>query len=158
MSLTTESTAALQRVSDPHGFLNLLTITGGGIVQPVRIVDDTRDLVSQGETFLGLPFEVIPPKDASKEVPRAQLRIDNVGRELGQELESLEPGAELTATFQSVYRAQPDVVQYEFTAPLSGVRVNVFTASATMGPTELMRRSAVNIRFDPQTAPGLFPD
>lgn len=158
MTLSTTALTGLQRTSDPHGLLYLLTITGGGIVTPVRIVNDTRDLESNGETFLALPFEPVLPKDAAKEVPRAQLRIDNVGREIGQELEALEPGAELMATLQAVYRSTPDVIEYEFTAPLSGIRANVFTISATMGPSELMRRAAVNIRFDPFTAPGLFPD
>lgn len=157
MSLSTTSRTALHRVSDPQGLLWLLTITGGGITIPVRIVNDTRDLVSGGETFIGLPFEVVPPKEATKEVPRAQLRIDNVGRELTAELEALEPGAELLATLQCVYRATPDVIEYAFTAPLSGIRANVFSITATMGPTEVMRRTVVNIRFDPFTAPGLFP-
>lgn len=158
MSLSTTAVAAAQRTSDGQGFLDLLTITGGGIVVPVRLVNDTRDVTSGGELFLACQFEVILPKDAAKEVPRAQLRIDNVGREIGQELEALEPGAELTARIQRVFRATPNVIEYEFTAPLSGIRANVFTVSAAMGPTDLMRRPAVAIRYDPFTAPGLFPD
>jgi Domain of unknown function (DUF1833) len=158
MSLTTPATRAVQRTSDPFGFLELLTITGGGIVTPVRLVNDTRNASSNGNLFLALPFQVVKPRDASKETPRASLRIDNVGREIGQELEALEPGAELTATLQFAYRATPDTIEYEFTAPLSGVRANVFSISAVMGPTDLMRRPVVNIRFDPFTAPGLFPD
>lgn len=158
MTLSTTAIAAVQRTSDGQGFLELLTITGGGIAAPVRLVNDTRDVISNGETFLACPFQVVLPKDAAKEVPRAQLRIDNVGREIGQELEALEPGAELTATIQVVYRATPNVIEYEFTAPLSGIRANVLTVSAVMGPTDLMRRPAVAIRFDPFSAPGLFPD
>ena len=158
MTLSSTAIAAVQRTTDGVGFLELLTISGGGIAVPVRLVNDTRDVTSGGELFLACPFEVVPPMDAAKEVPRAQLRIDNVGREIGQELEALEPGAELVATFQVVYRATPNVIEYGFTAPLSGIRANVFTVSAVMGPTDLMRRPAVAIRFDPFTAPGLFPD
>lgn len=158
MTISTTAATALHRVSDGQGLLTLLTITGGGIATPVRLVNDTRDLTSGGELFLALPFEVVMPKEASKEMPRASLRIDNVGREIGQELEALQPGAELMATIQVIYRATPSVIEYEFTAPLSGVRANVFSISAVMGPTDLMRRPVVNTRFDPFTAPGLFPD
>lgn len=158
MSLTTPATEALQRINDPQGFLHLLTITGGGIVEPVRLVNDTREIVSNGETFLPLPFEFVPPKDASKETPRAQLRMDNIGRELVAELEALEPGAELMAKVQTIYRAEPDAVQHEFTAPLGAIRADVFTVTASMGLSELMRRPVTNIRFDPTTAPGLFPN
>ena len=158
MTLSTTATAAAQRTSDGQGFLDLLTLTGGGIAEPMRLVNDTREVTSQGQLFQIARFEIVLPKEAAKEVPRAQLRIDNVGREIGQELEALPPGAELTARFQRAYRVTPDVIEYEFTAPLSGVRANVFTVSAVMGPTDLMRRAAVNARFDPYSAPGLFPD
>lgn len=158
MSLTTTATAGLQRTSDPHGILHLLTITGAGIAEPIRLVDDTRNLVSNGETFIGLPFEMVLPKEAAKEVPRVQLRIDNVGRELIAVFEALEPGAELTATVGVIYRSEPDTVYRGFTAPLSGIRANVFTVTATVGAGEQLRRAVVNIRFDPFTAPGLFPD
>lgn len=157
MSLSTTAITAAQRTSDGQGFLELLTITGGGIVVPVRLVNDTRAVTSQGQEFIALPFELVLPKDAAKETPRAQLRIDNVGRELTRELEALPPGAELNAVIQIVYRATPDVVEYEFTAPLSGVRANMFSITATVGPSDLMRRPVVNLRFDPFTAPGLFP-
>jgi Domain of unknown function (DUF1833) len=158
LTISTTAATALHRVSDGQGILTLLTITGGGIAEPVRLVNDTRDLVSNGETFLAVPFEVVMPKEGTKETPRASLRIDNVGREIGQELEALQPGAELIGKIQVVYRLTPDVIEYEFTAPLSGLRANVFSISASMGPTDLMRRPVVNTRFDPFTAPGLFPD
>lgn len=158
MSLSTTATEALQRVNDPQGILMLLTITGGGIAEPVRLVNDTRNLVSNGETFLGLPFEVVLPKEAARETPRCRLRMDNIGREFMAELEALEPGAELMATVQCVYRATPDVIEYEFTAPMGGISANVFDVSATLGQSELMRRPVTDIRFDPTTAPGLFPN
>lgn len=158
MIQSTPARAGLQRVSDPQGLLWLLTITGGGLPSPVRLVNDTSNVESAGEVFLALPFEVVPPKDAAKEVPRAQLRLDNVGRELTSELEKMPPGAELMATLQAIYRATPNVIEHSFTAPLSGMRADTFAITASMGPTELMRRPATNIRFDPTTAPGLFPD
>lgn len=157
MSLSTDTVEALQRVNDPLGVLELLTITGGGIAEPVRLVNDTRNQESQGETFIALPFQLVMPKDAAKEVPRAQLRIDNIGRALITELEGLDPGAELTATIQFVLRGTPDVIEHQFTAPLGGISANAFAVTATVGPTALMRRPVTDIRFDPVSAPGLFP-
>ena len=158
MSLSVLATAGAQRVSDPHGFLWLLTISGGGLPEPIRLVNDTRNLVSNGNTFLALPFEVVPPKNTAKEVPRAQLRIDNIGRELLAQLETLPVGAELMGRFQIVYRATPDVIEHDFPSPLGAIRADAFVITASMGQTELMRRPATAIRFDPTTAPGLFPD
>lgn len=157
MSLTTPAIEALQRTSDPQGFLWLLTITGTGIGEPIRLVNDTRNLESQGSTFIAIPFELIPPKQGAKEIPRTQIRLDNVGREIVQVLEALPPGAELTARVQSVYRPTPDIVQAEFSAPMSRLKANVFAITGEIGPFALMSRPAVAIRFDPHSAPGLFP-
>lgn len=156
MALSTSTIRQLQRVDDTGGVLVLLTINEPSFVVPVRIVNDTRDVVSNGNTFLALPFAITLPNDLSREVPRVQLQIDNVGRDLTAELEALAPGAALNATVQVVHRFTPDVIDYEFTAPLINVRVDQASVQASMGPTDLLRRAAVALRFDPGTAPGLF--
>jgi hypothetical protein len=163
MSVSAPTRTRLQRVSDPFGVLTLLTINGAGLAQTVRICDDLRGpdtpvFNSRGNGFVALPFEITLPKSAAKEVPRVQLRIDNVGREITADLEALPPGAELMATVERVHRTTPDVVEYTFTAPMGSVQVSVLSVSANIGMSELMRRPAVDVRFDPITAPGLFPN
>lgn len=157
MSLTPTTVRALQRVDDTAGMLVLLGIDHPALSGPVRIVNDTRAVVSRGTTYVGLPFRVDLPNDKSKEVPRAQLQMDNVGRELSAELERLPPGAVLQATISLIYRSAPDVVEYEFTSPLSAVKADQLSVSASMGPDDVMRLPAVRKRFDPRTAPAVFP-
>lgn len=155
MTVSVSTAKALQKVTDSGGVLALLTISHPSFAT-VRLVNDTRDVVSGGYTFLALPFAVTLPQDESKEVPRARLQIDNVGRDITADLEALPAGAVLMATLAIVHRSTPSTVDYSFSAPLSGIRVDQLTVTATMGPTDLMRRSAVQARFDPVTAPGLF--
>lgn len=162
MSMDTATRTALHRVDDPFGTLTLLTITGDGLAQPMRVVNDARGpdtpaFVSRGHPYVALPFQISPPKSAAKEVPRAQLRIDNVGRELTAELEALPIGAELRATVEWVHRSRPDDVFYSFASPLTSVVVTVFAVTAAIGQGDTLRRAAVQRRFDPTTAPGLFP-
>lgn len=158
MTLSTATARKLHQVDDAGGVLALLKIDHAALSAPVRIVNDTRELVTLGDTYMALPFRLTLPNDMAKELPRARLQIDNVGRELTAELERLPPGAALQATLLLVHRATPGVVDYEFTAPLSGVRADMGTVTATMGPDDPMRQSAVRLRFDPATAPGIFPD
>ena len=148
----------LHQVDDSGGVLVLLKIDHAALSAPLRLVADTRDITTLGDTYRALPFSITLPNDKAREMPRARLQMDNVGRELTAELERLPPGAALTATLMIVHRSTPGVVDYEFTAPLSGVRVDQTSVSATMGPDDLMRRPATLLRFDPKTAPGLFPD
>lgn len=156
MSVTQNTAAALQRVNDGAGVLTLLSIEHPALSGPVRIVNDTRSVTSNGVVYAALPFAVSLPNDKSKEVPRARLQMDNVGREITAELERLPPGAALQATLRVVYRATPDTIDYEFTSPLSGIKVDQLTVTATMGPDDIMRRPATLLRFDPLTAPALF--
>lgn len=158
MSLSATAIRKLHAVDDAGGFLVLLKIDHDALSAPVRMVNDTRNITTLGDTYLALPFAITLPNDKPNEIPRAKLQMDNTGRELTAELERLPPGAALTATVMVVHRSTPSVVEYEFTAPLSGVRVDVATVSATMGPDDLMRRPATLLRYDPISAPGLFPE
>lgn len=151
-----QSIAQLQQVTDNHGFLELMVIDHASFASPVRIVNDTRDWVIGGNTYVALPFGIKLPTQAQQENPRAQIRIDNVGRELTAAIEGLPVGASLLATLQLVSRATPTVVDYEFIAQLSGINITPTLVTANMGPDDTMRQTAVRIRFDPVNAPALF--
>lgn len=151
-----QSIAQLQQVTDNHGFLELMVIDHASFASPVRIVNDTRDWVIGGHTYVALPFGVKLPTQAQQENPRAQIRIDNVGRELTSAIEGLPVGASLLATLQLVSRATPTVVDYEFIAQLSGINITPTLVTANMGPDDTMRQTAVRVRFDPVNAPALF--
>lgn len=151
-----QSIAQLQQVTDNHGFLELLVIEHESFESPVRIVSDTREWVIGGNAYVALPFGVKLPTQAQQENPRAQLRVDNVGRELTALIEALPVGASLIATLQMVSRATPTVVDYEFVSQLSGLSLTPTLFTANMGPDDTMRQTAVRMRFDPTNSPGLF--
>lgn len=159
MTVTTASTArALQKVTDNGGVLMLLEIAHPSFVDPMRLVNDSRNLTALTFAWLALPFAIKLPDDKAKSVPRASLQIDNVGRDFSGALESLPPGAALKATIRMVHRSTPNVVDYEFTAPLTGVKVMGPTVTANMGRDDMMRMPAVLLRFDPSTSPSIFAE
>lgn len=158
MSLSSTTRRALQRVTDNQGVLCMLEVTHASFDVPLRVVSDSRDHTIFTHLWKGLPFAITLPNDKAKEVPRAKLQMDNVGRDMTGELEALPPGAALKAIVTIVHRATPSVIEYQFAAPLSGVLVMGPTVTATMGRDDIMRMSAVFPRFDPTTAPGLFTE
>jgi hypothetical protein len=155
--MSASTRAALHRVNDPQGVLALLKIDSPYLSGPVRLVNDTRSITTLGDTWMALQWELTLPDDKSRQAPMAKLAMDNVGRELTGELERLPPGASLKATIILVHRRTPSVVDYQFTAPLTNVRADQQRVTANMGPHHLFSRPAVAIRFDPITAPPLFP-
>lgn len=153
--VTAATRQQVQRVSDPDGMLVLLVLEHPSMAT-AHVVNDTRDWIIDGTPYIGLPFRFKLPNSVQGEAPRAQLEIDNVGRELIQDLERLPPGGALQCTVYVVSRASPNVVDYMFTAPLSGVSATVASVTGYVGNDDALRAPAVKMRFDPTTAPGLF--
>lgn len=145
----------LQRVTDADGVLVLLEISHPGMAT-ARIVNDTRSWTVLGNTYVGLPFVFQLPQAVGSQAPRAQLVIDNAGLDLVQDLEALPTGAWLTATVRLVSRADLTEIEWEWVAPLSGVRVTQGNVSAVLGNDHLLRGPAVQMRYDQVTSPGLF--
>lgn len=150
------TTTALQSITDNHGILELLLIDHASFASPVRLVNDTRDWTIGADTYIGLPFRLKLPKQTSKENPRAQIQIDNIGREITSLLEGLPVGSSMLATIRIVGRSTPTVVDYEFVSPMSSISVTATVITATIGPDDSMRGAAVRVRYDPTNAPGLF--
>ena len=72
----------LRRADSPHAILAFLTLDNEALADPIRIVSDPLDFVVDGDTFVGCPFEVSVVTDGESH-PTAQLRVQNVTREVG---------------------------------------------------------------------------
>ena len=149
------STAQLQTIDDGYGFIYLLILEHVSFGK-IYVVSDSQNWTIGGNEYIALPFRVKPPNNVQGESPRAQLQIDNVGRELSALLEDMPVGGAITATISVASRATPEINEYEFVSQLSNVILNTSTMTATMGPDETLRQTSVRIRFDPATTPGLF--
>lgn len=153
--VTAAGRAQLRRVTDSDGLLLLLKLEHPSIAT-AYVVNDTRDWVIGGTTYVGLPFRFRLPDQTSGQAPRGAIEIDNVGRALTQVLESLPATGALLGTFSIVSRATPTVVEWSFQAPLSNVSASVASVTAMLGSDDALRAPAVKVRYDPSTSPGLF--
>lgn len=145
-----------QRVTDTSGTLLFLSITAPSLPGPLRIVNDTQDWVSQGVVYMGVPFSFKLPEDTRGQSPRAQLVLDNVGRGISEDLESLGPNELMMARLMVSDRAQPNVYEKDYYLPVTKVTVSGATATAQCGVDYLMRQQAVRLRANPFTLPGIF--
>jgi hypothetical protein len=134
----------------------LLEISHPALGEPLRFVNDTDALVHQGQTYIAAPFRYVLPDDFEGQLPRAQLQIDNVGRELTDWLEATEGGAGAGVRMLQVLRSDPDVVEWEVQLELQGVLMDVFTVSGQLGFEDVLNRPACALSYRPETAPGLY--
>ena len=133
-----------------------LEITHPDLVTPIRIVNDNQDLPHLGDTFVAMAFRIVLPNDDDQGLPRAQLAVDNIGREMMQWLEASEGGAGAQCRIMQILRSIPDVVEWEMTLDLSNVRATMLEITSTLGFDDLLNRPGVTLTYRPDTAPGLF--
>ena len=97
-----------QRVTDTAGMLLLLEMTSPSFSGPLRAASDTVDWVSQGVTYIGVPFGFKLPDDVAGQTPRAVLEMANVGTGFADELERMQPGEMPSCKLIVTDRADPD--------------------------------------------------
>lgn len=145
-----------QRITNTVGHVDLLEVTNPSFSGPMHIANDVVDWVSQGVAYIGLPFGFTLPEDVSGQAPRMQLKMDNVGRGISDELERLLPGSETMAKLIVVARDTPDVHEHVFYLPVTVVGISGASAQATCCVDERNRQAACKLIADPFTLPGVF--
>lgn len=134
----------------------LLQIDNDALVSPIRVVNDTQDLTSNGHLFVALGFDCTLPDQTRGQMPRAQLRIDNVGGDLTEWLDDSRGGKDTTVRIMQVLRSNPDLIEWEVTLDLVDIKVLWGEVSGSLGFENLLNKPAVAVSYTPATAPGLF--
>lgn len=134
----------------------LLEITHPQLSQPIRVVNDNQDLVSQGNTYTAFAFRISLPDDISKQMPSVPLMIDNIGREMTQWLEASSGGKGAQVTIKQVMRNAPDVIEMSYTFTLLHVAQNMLTITGQLGYENLLNQPCLTATYTPDTAPAIF--
>ena len=136
--------------------LLLLEIEHPALTTPIRVVNDNQDLAHLGNTFTALAFRATLPDDLEQGQPRAQLAIDNVGKDLVSWLEASGGGKDATVRMIQVLRSAPDIIEWEVTLSLTNVRMNMLEVSGTLGFDDILNLPGIPLTYRPDTAPGMF--
>lgn len=155
-SYTAPARRNLLATSADEPFLVLLEITHPELTVPIRVVNDSQNIVVEGDEFIACAFRITLPDDIDQQVPEARLEVDNIGRELTQWLEYSQGGKGAKCRIMQVLRSDPDTVEFDMTLDLSGLSVDNFVVRGQLGFQDTLGQPAVKLRFDPNTAPGLW--
>jgi Domain of unknown function (DUF1833). len=155
-SYTAPARRNLLATSADEPFLVLLEITHPELTVPIRVVNDSQNIVVEGNEFIACAFRITLPDDIDQQVPEARLEVDNIGRELTQWLEYSQGGKGAKCRIMQVLRSDPDTVEFDMTLDLSGLSVDNFVVRGQLGFQDTLGQPAVKLRFDPNTAPGLW--
>lgn len=142
-----------QRSGDP--FLALLTLTHPSFSQPIYLVNNTEDIVSNGNTFVAFPFKFILPSDDAESTRELSLEFDNVSLELLDEIRSVTTSISLK--LEMVLASIPDEIQYEFSElKISNITYNKNRISAKVFLDVFLSSEIPSEKYLPSNFPGLF--
>jgi hypothetical protein len=151
------SQAALEAMLAAHttaAFLTTLRVSGVGMTTLYFINDNLNHTIS-GQEYLAFPFKPTLATDDADKPPTAKIVIDNVTREIVDELRS----ASSPPLFQLAVRlsSQLDVVEYgpwEFAAASMSYDLN--TVQVELRMRDLSVEPFPHLRYTPPLFPGLF--
>lgn len=134
----------------------LLEIYHPDLSAPVRVINDTQDLTSNGNLFIACPFRFVLPDDFEGQIPKAKLAVDNVGRDLMYWIETSGGGEGSTVRILQIMRSRPDTIEWEITMNLFNVMVTMQEVSADLGYEKLYSKPAILWQYRPDNSPGVF--
>lgn len=156
MTLSTAAKQAMFAQETGEVFLILLTIDHPDFTQPIRVVNDGHSIPSRNNEYVAFPFNITLPDDLDESPPRAKLTIDNVSREIIQNIR-LAGQSEITVKIEIVRHSDPDTVEVSFPRMLlRNVQADVMTVSGDLEVEDLVREPFPSGVFDPAGFPGLF--
>lgn len=113
------------------------------------------------QTFVAYPFDLIPPDMAATSVPRATLEIDNVSREIGQQLDLAVTDGRPTEVIWRTYLSGNELIGPEHQPPLklqlNSVSSTMLKVRAGLGFRDLVNQAFPTLEYDVDLFPGLAP-
>ena len=135
--------------------LPLLTISHPDLGDDIRVVNNWEDIYSRGMRFVKMPFEVILPDESDDRPPRAQLRIQNVTREIVEHIRTVDTA--VSVKIEIIMASTPDEPEATFSGlQLGQVEADAFFISGDLTVADLTTESYPARNFSPASFPGIF--
>lgn len=140
-----------QESEDP--FLTLLTMEAAG--ETFRLVNNSKNIISRGETYIAFPMKVRMPGDDGENVREFQLDLDNASLLLIKSLRSVtEP---IPCKIEMILASMPDVVQMSVEDLLiRSVTYNKSQVTAKIVLDNFLTVAMTSERYTPSLYPGMF--
>ena len=154
-SISASALAKMQELSSDAAFLVLLTIDEEQLDEPIRVVNNTENIESRGDTYYAFPFGVKMPTTGGESLPTIRLTIDGVDQSIIQAIQLAKGRPEVT--MEIIESTAPDDVEVgPMIFSLESVEAGAISVSGELTFEDAVNATYPAHRFDPATAPGLF--
>jgi lambda family phage minor tail protein L len=131
------------KMASDGAWLILLQIDVKQLDDTIRLVRNTEDVVWNGFTWQAFPFELDEISENSKgEIPKVQIKVSNVRRQMEYYLEQADGGVGSTVTIRVVHSKHLDLTspEVELVFEVTGTKANATWATFTLGATSPYNR------------------
>lgn len=145
--------ATIQATNGEYVELGLLTIYLPG--ETLRLVNNTEDIISRGNTFTRFPFQFELPNDDGETLPRMKLTIQNMDDRIIHGIRELT--SPLSMLLEIVSTSDLDFVIVSVDQMiLKAVGYNSLVIEGTVEVNSVLSRAFPGDRYTPVQFPGLF--
>lgn len=134
------STLAIQQAlaqESENAWFFLLTVIHADTGETHRFVNNTEDVISQGETFESFPFKLQLYIDDEEHLPQVQMSVDNVDRALMTLIRNSPNPPEFIV--QIVLSSTPDIIEEEVVGlKLLDVSYDAYYLTGTLIPDDIL--------------------
>lgn len=155
MSYSPDFKINVNKLNAEEALLPLLTISHPFLSEPVRLVNDTKDFVLNGETYLAMPYTISRQSDVQGELPKVSLRISNVGKAIMKWIDSSGGGRDAEIKI-SLARRSSQLVEEEISFGIQSVNVTTEVVSFNLIIQDNLSKRAVRWDYNKKWARGLF--
>lgn len=143
----------LQESNDP--FLALVTLEHPDFVSPIRLVNNSNDIVSRGNTFRAFPMTIGFPVDDGESFKSFTLEFDNVSLELIDEVRSIT--TQMSVKIEMILASIPNDVQLSHEElKVSNVSYNKTKIIASIVLDNFLGAEITSEKYNPSNFPGIF--
>ena len=147
-------------------FVVLVTLDSDELAEPIRVCSDPFEkleelgediygMISNGETFIFLPFDIQLPRDDKTGTVSAKMSIENTDRRIIEAARSVTKP--VNVNIQCVLASDPDAIELEFNHfQLSNIKYDVMTVDGDLTLNYWGLEPFPSNRFTPSNFPGLF--
>jgi hypothetical protein len=151
--LSTQANIAANAISSSVAWLTLLTFTLPDR-DPLRVVNNTLDVVSRGNTFLACGFEIILPVDDGDTMPTVKLTIPNADREIVEWIRGFATAP--TLMMEIILSNSPDVVERSIDwMRLADVTYDALQVTGTLAVENVLSAGFPGEKYSPVRFPAL---
>ncbi|MFN0133436.1 MAG: DUF1833 family protein [Phycisphaerales bacterium] len=155
-TLSTPARRAIFAQETGEVFLLLLTITHQQLPTPIRVVNNSEDVTSNGILYQRFPFELALPAENDEAPPSVTLRIANADRQIVQAVRSL-AGDAMGVELAVVLASSPNTIEagpYRFT--LRDVSYDASVVEGVLRTEDVLNEPYPSATFTPAHFPGMF--